>query len=146
MRITILSAWLLVFIMYYVPLWAQLSVAPLFTHHAVLQRDKPLPVWGWSRPGSKVSVQLSGILVSAKTDKHGKWMAALPALPAGGPHELIVQSGVEKLKFSDIWLGEVWLCSGQSNMEWKLSQAHNYAIEKSNANQPTIRQFFVPMK
>lgn len=121
----------------------QLTVAPLFNDHAVLQRDKPVAVWGWSKAGTKVSVSIAGKSVQATTAKNGKWMAVLPAMPAGGPFTLSVSSGAESLSFSDVWLGEVWLCSGQSNMEWKLSQANNYATEKPLANQPMIRQFYV---
>lgn len=122
----------------------QLSVAPLFNHHAVLQRGKPVAIWGWAKAGSKISVSIAGKTALATTPKNGKWMAALPAMPGGGPYELIIKSGAETLSFTDVWLGEVWLCSGQSNMEWKLSQAHNYATEKPLANQPMIRQFYVP--
>jgi sialate O-acetylesterase len=125
-------------------LFAQLTVAPLFNDHAVLQRDKPVAVWGWSKAGTKISVSIAGKSVQTTTARNGKWMATLPAMPAGGPFILSINSGAEKLSFTDVWLGEVWLCSGQSNMEWKLSQAHNYATEKPLANQPMIRQFFIP--
>ena len=122
---------------------AQLTIAPLFNDHAVLQRDKPVAVWGWSKAGAKVTVNIAGKTARAITAKNGKWMATLPSMPGGGPYELSVKSGTENLTFTDVWLGEVWLCSGQSNMEWKLSQANNYATEKPMANQPMIRQFYV---
>jgi sialate O-acetylesterase len=125
------------------PVVGQLSVASLFNHHAVLQRGKPVPVWGWAKSGAKISVSVAGETATATADNGGKWMAQLSAMPAGGPYTLSVISGNEKLEFTDIWLGEVWLCSGQSNMEWKLSQAHNYATEKPLSNQPMIRQFYV---
>jgi sialate O-acetylesterase len=124
-------------------LWAQLSTTTLFNHHAVLQRDKPLPVWGWAKAGTKVSVSLKGNTVETNVGKNGKWMVTLPAMPGGGPYTLSILNGNEKLEYNDVWLGEVWLCSGQSNMEWKLKQAHNYASEKLVANQPLIRQFYV---
>ena len=122
----------------------QLTVAPLFNDHAVLQRGKPVAIWGWAKAGSKISVSIAGKTAQATTPKNGKWMATLPAMPGGGPYELTIKSGAETLSFTDVWLGEVWLCSGQSNMEWKLSQAHNYGTEKPLANQPMIRQFYVP--
>lgn len=125
-------------------LFGQLTVAPLFNHHSVLQRNKPVAIWGWAKAGSKISVSIAGKTAQATAAKSGKWMATLPAMPGGGPYELIVKGGAETLSFTDVWLGEVWLCSGQSNMEWKLSQAHNYATEKPLANQPMIRQFYVP--
>ena len=104
---------------------AQLTVAPLFSDYAVLQRDKPVAVWGWSKAGAKVTVNIAGKTARATTAKNGKWMAILPTMPAGGPYNLSISSGSQVLSFSDVWLGEVWLCSGQSNMEWKLSQAYN---------------------
>lgn len=123
--------------------FAQLTVAALFNHHAVLQRGKPLPVWGWAKAGDKVQVTLAGKTGTGNADANGKWQVTLPALAAGGPYELLVESGETRMVYTDIRIGEVWLCSGQSNMELKLNQAHNYATEKPLSNLPMIRQFFV---
>jgi sialate O-acetylesterase len=122
---------------------AQLSLPPMFSDHAVLQRDKPVPVWGSAAPNAKVTVTLAGNPFTVKADRNGLWRVSLPSMPAGGPYTLMVASGKQQVSFADIWLGEVWLCSGQSNMEWRLEQAHNYAEEKPNSNLPMIRQFYV---
>ena len=94
---------------------------PLFTDHAVLQRDKPIFVWGTADPGEQVRVSLSnetGTTAKAQANADGRWMAELPALPAGGPYTLSIQ-GKNKVQLKDVLIGEVWICSGQSNMEWQ---------------------------
>ncbi len=122
---------------------AQLSIPPMFSDHAVLQRNKSVPVWGIAAPNAKVTITLADKPVTVKADKKGAWSVNLPAMPAGGPYTLTIASGKQEVSFADIWLGEVWLCSGQSNMEWRLNQAHNYAEEKPKSNLPMIRQFYV---
>ncbi len=122
---------------------AQLKVARIFGDHMVLQRDKPVKVWGWANKGDKVDITLNQQKVSTKTDANGKWMAELPAMPAGGPHELTFSCKKEELKLTDILIGEVWLLSGQSNMEWRVRNSDNAQMEMANANFPTIRHFEV---
>lgn len=123
--------------------FAQLQVARVFNSHAVLQRDKPVKIWGWAKPAEKVSIQLDKGIVSVKTSAEGKWEAVLPAMPAGGPHVIEVSTKKEKLRFEDILFGEVWLCSGQSNMEWRLKSADNAKKEIAEADYPNIRHFEV---
>ena len=96
-----------------------LQLSHLFTDHAVLQRETSLPVWGWGQPGAKVEVTASwnGAKVVTKVADDGSWSAVLPTAQAGGPYTLSVKSGKEALTVNDIALGEVWICSGQSNME-----------------------------
>ncbi len=96
------------------------ELSSLFTDHMVFQRDARLPVWGWSEPGVKVSVSLDGKSASAVTGKDGKWLVWLPAMKAGGPYELKIDHGKE-IVIKDVMVGDVWICSGQSNMEWRLS-------------------------
>lgn len=122
---------------------AQLHLARLFTDHAVLQRQKPIPVWGWANPGEEVSVALAGQTRQAKTDKNGKWQVKFSAMDAGGPHTLTVSTPSGRLEFTDILIGDVWLCSGQSNKEWTVAQSANYPEEKKNAGFPNIRHFKV---
>ncbi|MEO0587464.1 MAG: sialate O-acetylesterase [Planctomycetota bacterium] len=99
---------------------AQLRLPALFGDHMVLQRDKPAAVWGWAEPGDSVTVSLAGQSVSLVADASGKWSGELPAMPAGGPFTLSVRSGGESIGVSDVMVGEVWLCSGQSNMDMRL--------------------------
>ena len=96
-----------------------LQLSHLFTDHAVLQRETTVPVWGWGQPGAKVEVTGSwnGVKAVAKVADDGSWSVILPTAQAGGPYTLSVKSGKEALTVNDIALGEVWICSGQSNME-----------------------------
>ena len=118
---------------------------PLFTDHAVLQRDVPVPVWGWAEPGQRVKVALAGQSVETTADAKGKWMARLGPYPAGGPHVMAV-SGPKSVEVKDLLVGDVWICSGQSNMEWPLSVANNAEREIAEASHPRIRLFSVPKK
>jgi len=96
-----------------------LQLSHLFTDHAVLQRETTVPVWGWGQPGAKVEVTGSwnGVKAVAKVADDGSWSVILPTAQAGGPYTLSVKCGKESLSVNDIALGEVWICSGQSNME-----------------------------
>jgi sialate O-acetylesterase len=122
---------------------AQVSMPRVFSDHMVLQRNKPINVWGWAKPGEKITIALAGSTQTTKADKKGDWKVSLPQLEAGGPHELVVK-GTNTLTFKDVLIGEVWLCSGQSNMEWTVKSSMNAAQEIKNANYPTIRHIKVP--
>lgn len=123
--------------------FAQLKLARLFSDHVVLQRQKTIPVWGWASPNENVKVSLANQTQSAKADASGKWMVKFSAMEAGGPHQLTVSAKSGNLNINDILIGEVWLCSGQSNMEWRVAQANNYIEEKKDSDYPKIRHFFV---
>ena len=128
---------------------AELKVANVFGDHMVLQQEMPIRVWGWADPDATVVVGLSDLnsaaATSFKADDDGKWFVELPPRKAEGKTlELQIVSGDEKIKFKDILLGEVWICSGQSNMEWRVKQAANAQQEITSADHPTIRFFDVP--
>ena len=106
---------------------AGLAFASTFSDHMVLQRDQPLRVWGSAERGTKVSVTVAGKSADATADGNGKWTATLPALPAGGPVELVVTGGDQTATLTDVLIGDVWLCSGQSNMQFPLKDAKNAA-------------------
>ncbi len=91
-------------------------VAPLFGDGMVLQRDQADPIWGWAKPGEKVTVTMEGKTATAVADKDGKWLAKITPPPAGGPYEVKI-SGPEEVTLKDVLVGDVWICSGQSNME-----------------------------
>lgn len=98
-----------------------LSLAPIFTNHAVLQCEKPLIIWGTqAMPGASVQVEIAGASAEGKAAQDGTWRVQLSALPPGGPYTLTVRSGKVEIRLTDILLGEVWLCGGQSNMNWGL--------------------------
>jgi sialate O-acetylesterase len=123
---------------------AQLKFAKVFTDHAVLQRQKPIPVWGWAAANQEVAVSLGSSTLIAKADENGKWMVQFPLMQAGGPYSLSVKSGANTIQLNDILIGDVWLLSGQSNMEWQVNVAKDYQKEKKDANYPKIRHFTVP--
>ena len=123
--------------------FAQLKVARVFGSHAVLQRQKPVPVWGWAGKGEKVTVAFNGQTVSGKADNTGKWTVLLAQMPAGGPFTMTIRDKKNTITLEDILVGEVWLCSGQSNMEWSVAQTQNAQAEIREATHPNIRHFFV---
>jgi sialate O-acetylesterase len=121
-----------------------LRLPAIFSDNMVFQRNVPAPVWGWAAPGAQVAVAFDGQSVSAKSGGDGKWMATLAPLTAGGPHELTVQSGRDTVTVRNVLVGEVWLCSGQSNMEMYVADSINAEQELAKANYPDIRIIRVP--
>ena len=131
---------ILLFLASALALHAEVTLAPLFVDHAVLQQGKPVPVWGRADPGERVSVTFGAQSVGTTADRSGRWLVYLDALPASRePAELIV-TGKNTLRVADVLVGEVWLCSGQSNMEWPVRDSQNAAEEIAAANYPLIRQ------
>ncbi|MDR1192065.1 MAG: sialate O-acetylesterase [Verrucomicrobiales bacterium] len=123
---------------------AELRLAAIFTDHLVLQRDQPIPVWGTADAGVTVSVALGDKTATAKADAAGQWLAKLPAAPASGePQNLTVSAGADQVTISDVLVGEVWLCSGQSNMEMSVGSALNAREEIAAAGHPQIRLLHV---
>jgi sialate O-acetylesterase len=120
-----------------------LKLARLFSDHLVFQRDKPIKIWGWAKPNERVEVVMNNGKNAVSANSEGKWTAELPAMPAGGPYEVSVKTKSQEIKIQDVLIGEVWLCSGQSNMEWRVKQADNATKEISEANYPIIRHFEV---
>lgn len=125
---------------------ADLKLAGVFTDHTVLQREQPLPVWGWADPDEQVTVTFAGQSKSAKADPGGKWLVRLDPLPASAEgRDLIVQSatGRQEAKVSDVLVGDVWLCSGQSNMHFTMKSVDKAQQEIAAANHPAVRFFTV---
>lgn len=127
---------------------ADVVPASLFTDHMVLQQGMSVPVWGMASPGEKVTVTLGAQSQSATAGADGKWMVRLAELKAGGPLELKI-AGTNALTIKDVLVGEVWLCSGQSNMDFTVARTQKYyfagalneAEEVAAANYPTVRMF-----
>ncbi|RBK94298.1 9-O-acetylesterase, partial [Xanthomonas oryzae pv. oryzae] len=118
---------------------------PVFQDHVVLQRDAPIRLWGDAAPGTRVTVQLESAQVQARADRQGHWEARLPAHAAGGPYSLKASAadGVVQ-QIDDVLIGDVWLCSGQSNMELQVHRTLDSRSEIADADHPTIRMFKVP--
>jgi sialate O-acetylesterase len=114
-------------------------LAPVFTDHAVLQRGQPIRVWGAAKAGEAVELSLGEAKASATADAQGRWSATLPAREPGEPLTLTVQAGGERQTISDLLVGDVWLCSGQSNMEYPLRRALGGEAEAANSADPNIR-------
>lgn len=125
------------------PAQAGIELPPIITDHMVIQRNMPVILWGWDAPGQEVSVTLAGGNAKAKAGSDGRWQVSLPAMPAGGPHEIVI-SGSATVTVKDVLVGEVWLCSGQSNMEWSVGSSDNAEKEIASANHPKIRHIKVP--
>ncbi|MGI4789472.1 MAG: sialate O-acetylesterase [Janthinobacterium lividum] len=115
---------------------------PLFTDNMVLQRGLADPVWGWTTPGAAVTVRVAGKGARALAGADGKWLASLPPLPVGGPYTLTV-SGPQSVTLRNILVGDVWICSGQSNMVFGIGSAINGPAEVAAADHPKIRLFTV---
>jgi sialate O-acetylesterase len=124
----------------------QLHLSAIFSDHMILQRDKPIKIWGAAKSGDDVTVLIGEKKGSALADKNGKWLITLPAFPAGGPFILTVKSKKEIKTYKDVLFGEVWLCSGQSNMQFMVKQAIHAKYEIHRANNPLIRQLTIPNK
>jgi len=113
--------------------YATVSTPSVFGDHMVLQQQKALPVWGKAEPGETVTVSLNGKSDSATACPEGRWLVHLPKLPAGGPYELKIAGKDNTLIFTDVLLGEVWIGSGQSNMNFSVNRSANAEKEIAEA-------------
>ena len=123
---------------------AQLSLPAIFGDHMVLQQKQSNPVWGWAAPGEIVKVSIHGQSHMTEADQKGYWKVNLRPIPAGGPYRMEIEGEQSKFFFDDILVGEVWICSGQSNMQWPLSLSNSAELEIMTANYPNIRLISVP--
>jgi sialate O-acetylesterase len=124
---------------------ADVKLDPLFSNNMVLQRGKPIPVWGSARAGERVTIRIGAQKKSAVTDATGAWRVTFDAMPAAGSTPFVAQ-GDNKIELKNVAVGEVWICSGQSNMVWQLYRAQNGDAEVAAANDADLRFFTVPAK
>lgn len=124
------------------PAQADVRLPKIFGDHMVLQRQAPIRLWGWADPSEQVTATLADRSATASAGTDGRWSLTLESLPAGGPYELKVAAH-NTLVFHDVLLGEVWLCSGQSNMEWPVKWSVNGEQETAAAQHPQLRLFGV---
>ena len=122
---------------------AEVTLAPLFTDHAVLQRDKPVPVWGRATAGERITVRFHGQSGGTVAGADGRWIVFLDQFATDANGADLTVTGRDTLTLHDIVVGDVWLCSGQSNMEFTVSRAQNAAAEIAAANFPLIRHIKV---
>ena len=126
--------------------YSNISLPKIFGDNMVLQRNKLIPVWGWADANEKITVSFNKQTKNTVADKNGKWLVKLNIEKAGGPYELVV-SGKNSIKFSNVLVGDVWICSGQSNMEMPIEgwgKINNYEQEIADANYPEIRHIKIP--
>lgn len=122
---------------------AQVTVATIFSDNMVLQQNAKIPVWGLAKKNEAITVKFHNQTKKTVTDKNGKWSVYLDNEKAGGPFVLLIK-GQNKIEIKNILVGEVWLCSGQSNMEFTVAQSNNADAEIANANFPLIRHIKIP--
>jgi len=127
-----------------IPATAQIKLPSLVRDSMILQRDHSIKIWGWASKGEKIKVAFNGREFSTRAGDNLKWLITLPAMPAGGPYSMTIK-GKNTIKLREILIGDVWLCSGQSNMVHQLS-LHSVYYPKAikDAHYPEIRQFWVP--
>lgn len=125
-------------------IFSQLTVSKLFNNHMVLQQNEKITVWGTNTKNTKVSIQFNNQTYHTKTNTNGEWEILLSKFNAGGPYEMIIKSDKEKIVINDILIGDVWVCSGQSNMEWPLIKTENSLVEISTVSDTNIRHFKIP--
>ena len=123
---------------------AQLRMSRLFADGMMVQRDAEVPVWGWARPGAEVEVRLDGDVYTTEAAPDSSWSITLPTMQAGGPHSMTIRSRRDEIEIDDIVVGDVWVASGQSNMEWTVVDSDNAEAEIAAAYDRMIRHFKVP--
>lgn len=121
--------------------WAEIKLPSLVGDNMVLQHGEAVRVWGWADAGESVTVKIAGQTHSTKAGSDGKWALQLKPMKPGGPHTVVINDKMLK----NVLIGEVWICSGQSNMNWAVRSSNNAAEEIANAKYPYIRLFQVPM-
>ncbi|MBU1619885.1 MAG: sialate O-acetylesterase [Gammaproteobacteria bacterium] len=125
---------------------ADIRLPRLISEGVVLQRETAIPLWGWADADENIEVRLNGQLVGQVKTEEGRWLLQLPAQQAGGPHQLSFK-GRNHIELKDIYFGDVWVASGQSNMELEMARvAEAYPQDLTSANYPLIRQFKVPQE
>ena len=127
------------------PARAGVRLPKVFASHMVLQQEMPLAIWGWALPNETVTVTLASATAQAQANERGEWKVTLPAMKAGGPFTLKA-TGSSSAEFEDVMIGEVWLCSGQSNMEMGIGAARDAQKEIADANYPGLRLLLVGRK
>jgi len=134
----------LVLVLLAIPAAQAVELPRIFADGMVVQRDQPVRVWGEAAPGARVQVSFAGRDATALTGADGRWSLSLPAQTAGGPHVMRIDDGKQPRVLRDVLVGDVWLASGQSNMEWPIAQSANPEAEAARATDPQIRHFKIP--
>jgi sialate O-acetylesterase len=132
--------------LFFLKAFADVRLPSILSSHMVLQQQSKVKLWGWSAPAEKITITVSWdtTIYSTKGDRGARWMTEISTPKAGGPHTIKIK-GANEIVLEDVMIGEVWVCSGQSNMEWSADQGLKQAKEESpNATNEKIRFFYVP--
>jgi len=125
-------------------LWGQIRLPRFISDGVVFQREAPLKIWGWAAPQEAITLQFKGATYTTQADNQGNWNVVIAPQAAGGPYEMLLQASNQR-KLKDIMIGDLWICSGQSNMELPMDRVkEKYPEIVRTANNPMIRQFIVP--
>jgi sialate O-acetylesterase len=125
--------------------FADVKLPAVISDNMVIQRGMKVPIWGWAEPGEKIFVTVTwkrSTAYDATADKDGKWMVKVKTPKPGGPYDIFIE-GNNKITLKDVMVGEVWVCSGQSNMQWSMKRSANAEQEIVEADYPKIRLFTV---
>ncbi|HVZ24680.1 MAG TPA: hypothetical protein VG842_01410, partial [Sediminibacterium sp.] len=137
-------AFIPVFLLFFAIGSAQVRLPRLISDNMVLQRDQPLHFWGWAGKGEKVQIAFAGQLLSVTADTAGNWSATLEPVKAGGPYTIHIHAS-NQIELKNVLVGDVWFCSGQSNMVLNMERVkEKYPAEIASADYPEIRNFFIP--
>lgn len=123
---------------------ADVRLPSIFSSRVVLQQGKPLPVWGWATPGEKITISIGDQKHTTAADVQGRWRVTLSPLRSQATHQMLIQ-GNNRIVIQDIWVGEVWLCSGQSNMWWPVRLTQHARETLAQPQHPWLRLFTVPI-
>jgi sialate O-acetylesterase len=124
---------------------AELKLPAIISDRMVLQQKQANPIWGWDTPGAKISVTFAGQTQTATAGADGKWTVKLAPAPANASPQVLTIAGSSKREIKDVLVGEVWMCSGQSNMGWRINASRNGDLEALASNHPNIRLITVPL-
>lgn len=122
---------------------AEIKLPRIFSDNMILQRDTIVNIWGWADKSEKIELLFNGQKLTTKADASGNWNIKLIPMKYGGPYTMQIKGKNNIINISNILIGDVWLCSGQSNMEWRVNAVNNAMQEMENANYPMIRSFNV---
>ncbi len=132
------------FLLFSTPIFSQLRLPSIFGDHMVLQQKQSNTVWGWANANETVTIRIFGQSHTTSADQKGHWKIKLRPIPAGGPYRMQIEGDKSQFFFDDVLVGEVWICSGQSNMAWTVNNSNSAELELLTANYPNIRLISVP--
>jgi sialate O-acetylesterase len=131
------------FLLLNLSLSAEVRLPKILGSHMVLQRNQEIKIWGWADKGEKIVVEFNNIEKETRADSQGDWILTFPAMKAGGPHDMYIQ-GKNLIEVENILIGDVWVCSGQSNMRWSIEELPTVESDTAEARYSGIRLFRVP--